>query len=99
MEQDWKVVILGKKKPAPKTAPAVRKIENEELPQIKHYKPDFVKRVIAYRLSVGLSQRDLAGKIACREDVIRNLESGHGIYNALVVSKLSSYMARNKIAT
>ena len=87
MEQDWKVVVFGKPKKIVKPTPP-RKVENIELVERRYYEEEFAKQVQAYRVEQKLSQKQLANKIACREDIIRNLEAGRGIYNAAIITAL-----------
>lgn len=97
LKMDWEPVILRKRqKPAPRPQVShLRKIEEEGESFVhKIYPTEFVLAVKRYRQAAQLTQKELAMKIAVREDVIRRLEAGTGIYNPKIVSLLKALFAR-----
>lgn len=45
---------------------------------IKYIVPDYIKRLRKYRLQMGLSQQELAGKLKTKQSAISRFENGKG---------------------
>lgn len=72
-----------------------RKIEKEE-ETFKHKTigSDVGKRIAQARCEKKLSQKDLANAIFLHENIIKEIESGKAIYNAVVLNKIEKYLGK-----
>jgi ribosome-binding protein aMBF1 (putative translation factor) len=76
-------VIHGKAVNKPKRShisdEAIRlnKLDNDEVVKIKKLDPLVGRRIIEGRTKLGLSRKDLAMRVAIKEDIIRDYENGN----------------------
>ena len=70
-----------------------RKIENEE-DTFKHKTvgSEVGKRIAQARCEKKISQKQLANAIFIHENIIKEIESGKAIYNAVVINKIDKYL-------
>jgi ribosome-binding protein aMBF1 (putative translation factor) len=95
--QDWQTVVLKKAPPKTKKpqldyqGSRIKKVENEEF-VLKTYDLNFIDNVKQYRRTNELTQKQLAIKINVREDIIKSMEAGKGLYDPKIVSTLKRLM-------
>ena len=99
--QDWKPVILIKKNKSVKTLEKVKKnnLNSNSNQNINYKKLDgddvkleyidksISKKIVQARLSLKLSQQDLANKLCVKKNIINDLESGKILKNNRVIRK------------
>lgn len=104
---DWEPVILRKKVRAPpKPRPSEQALHHRKVEAAategsfthRSYTPEFLMEVRHYRATQHLTQKELAMKVGVREDLIRHLEDGTGIYNARLVGVLRKLISTSPAA-
>ena len=55
----------------------LNKLDNDEVVKIKKLDPLIGRRIIEGRTKLGLSRKDLAMRVAIKEDIIRDYENGN----------------------
>ena len=92
--QDWKPVLIKKKKKVSKNEPKKTKGLGHSLDdndtKLKHKKVDknFGKKIAQYRMAKKCNQKKLGHKINIKEDVIKKSETGTIIPNEHIINKL-----------
>ena len=90
-----KVDVGNKKVQAPSNA---QKIDAEtETFRVAHVTPEFSKALMQARTAKGMSQKDLAAKIAQKPSVIQDYENGKAIPSPQIVSSLQRALGGVKL--
>jgi ribosome-binding protein aMBF1 (putative translation factor) len=96
--QDWKPVILSKKKKPEKIVEKVRKTNNSNQNiNLKKLEADDVKleyidksiskKISEARLHLKMSQQDLANRLCVKKNIVNDLESGKVLKNDQIIKK------------
>ena len=94
--QDWKPVILRKNNKYVKSTEKVRKkiIENQHLNKLEgnDVKLEYIdrsisKKVLEARVSLKMTQQDLANKLCVKKNIVNDLESGKILKNDKVIRR------------
>ena len=92
--QDWKPVLIKKKKKVSKNEPKKQggighSLDSNDT-KLKHKKVDknFGKKIVQYRMAKKWNQKTLGQKINIKEDVIKKYETGTIIPNEHIINKL-----------
>ena len=94
--QDWKPVILRKNTKPINSTEKVRKksIENQYLKKLEgdDVKLEYIdrsisKKIIEARVSLKMSQQDLANKLCVKKNIVNDLESGKILKNDKVIRR------------
>ena len=94
--QDWKPVILRKNTKPVKSTEKVRKKSNENQ-HLKKLEGDDVKleyidrsiskKIVEARVSLKMTQQDLANKLCVKKNIVNDLESGKVLKNDKVIRR------------
>lgn len=79
-----------------------RKIEdtiNDEDTSMKNrtYSEKFRKRLLNIRTNNFLSQADFAAKLNIKKSILKDIESGTGIYSMVIVSRINQQLQKHKL--
>jgi ribosome-binding protein aMBF1 (putative translation factor) len=100
--QDWEPVILKKRPPPAKpkqptyTDQQSKKLESDEINEIKYFDREFCQKVQKARLERKLTQKQLANQMNYREEVIKELEQGKLKYDPQLKVKLMRFFGFRK---
>jgi ribosome-binding protein aMBF1 (putative translation factor) len=104
--QDWKQYIIHCKEPLKGTdvkvgskkqnVPDKSKVMDEKIEKgdLKHQKidPKLSKEIQKHRLSMGLTQKQLANKLSIPSKLINDIETGKALYNGQQISKIKRFL-------
>ena len=98
--QDWKTVILNKKKfvsrkPGPGKSRA-KKIEESDSVKVKYFPKDLAKKIVAYRNEVGMTRKQLAQKLNMKDSYLGTIESGKAVYSGAMVGRFKRLLNNYK---
>ena len=92
--QDWETVVLKKPKPPPKNTPKIKNTEGEEGSECNLMKaPVSLKtKIQKARMTLKMSQKDLATKMNLPVKTIQEYENGKAIPNNKFIASLERHL-------
>lgn len=82
----------GKNSQGPQTNVNLKKLEGEEPPKLKKYDVEFRRQLQQARQEKKLTQKELAQKVNVKPTVIADCESGKGVWDARLVSRMEKVL-------
>jgi len=97
--QDWKPIILNKKKLVKKHTHSrshTSKIEQPEKTKIKRFPVDLAKQIVQHRISLGMNRKEFARKNNMKVGDLADIECGKAHHNSSLVSKFKRVITNHK---